>query len=120
MKKILLLVAIIVVSIAPSLVLAALPKYDIPVEGDSVGLSDIGLLIADVADFIITAAGLIIVGYIVYAGLKMVMAREDPKKFADGKQMLIHAAIGAVVVFGVGVIVNTIASFADNPTQITR
>jgi hypothetical protein len=89
-------------------------------EGTPITIDDIVILIDDLVSLLSTIAAVAVVGFIIYAGLKMAMAKGDPKKFEEGKQMLKMAIIGGVVIFGVGVIVSTIAGFAQNPTQILR
>jgi hypothetical protein len=119
MRKPLITIALLAVFLAPSLVMAVSP-VPVPIEGKKIGLSTLETLVEDIADTIIYIAGFIVVGFIVYAGLKMVMSRGDEKKFGEGKAMLKNAIIGALVVFGVGLIVNTIANIARNPSNIIQ
>ncbi len=102
----------------PAVALAVSPP--VPVEGTPIGLSTIETLIEDIVDTIIYIAGFIVVGFIVLAGFKMVTARGNDAEFKKGKDMLKNAIIGALVVFGVGLIVNTIANIAQDPSNIVR
>ncbi len=84
--------------------------------GTAIEVSDIERLVEDVVQFFITIAALAVVGYLVYGGLKMAMSAGNPTKFEEGKKIVTYAIIGAAVIFGVGVIVNTIARFSTDPT----
>lgn len=90
------------------------------IPGVPVTLEGIQLFIEDIVTYFMEISGVIIVGVMVYAGIRMASAGGTPAKFEEGKKMLIQAAWGAVVVFGVGTIVKTIAGFAHDPTQIVR
>jgi prepilin signal peptidase PulO-like enzyme (type II secretory pathway) len=88
------------------------------IPGKAITISDVQLLIKDIANFVITISGVIVACFIVYAGIRMVISRGDEKQFGAAKKMLYNALIGAAVIFGVGVIINTIANFAQDPTSI--
>lgn len=92
----------------------------IPTSGQTLTLSKIVQLVNDVVNVFVTIAGLAVVGFIVYAGFRMVTSRGNDTEFGAAKKMLYNAVIGAVVIFGVAIIVNTIASFAQRPTSIIR
>jgi lysylphosphatidylglycerol synthetase-like protein (DUF2156 family) len=89
---------------------------DLP--GKAIEVGDIKRLVERVVQMLITVASLAVVGFIVYGGMKMAMSAGNPTKFEEGKKIVINAVIGAAVIFGVGVIVNTIADFSDDPTTI--
>ena len=86
----------------------------------AITLRDIVRLLGDIIDIFWVAAGLIVMGFIVWAGVQMVMSKGDPTKFKAGKDALIKAIIGGIVVFGVGIIVNTLVSIGEDPTRILR
>jgi len=88
--------------------------------GQAITLSDIVRLISDVVNYILIVAGIIVVGVVVWSGIMMATAGADSDQFKKGKGRLINAVWGALVIFGVGVIVRTLASFAQAPTQIIR
>lgn len=88
--------------------------------GQAITLSDIVRLISDVVNYILILSGIVVVGIIVWAGIMMATSGSDSKRFDSGKNMLKNAVWGALVIFGVGVIVRTLASFAQAPTQIIR
>lgn len=93
---------------------------DIEGSGESLTLLDVVLFVEDVANALIAIATIAVVGMIIYAGSKMATARGDDAEYKKGKEMLRQAIIGGIIIFGVGVIVNTIASFGESPTQILR
>lgn len=101
----------------PVAVLAAGP-VPIPIRGTAITLRDIVLLVQRVMNIGIVLATLAVVAMIVYAGFKMATAAGDDAKYKDGKQTLKYAIYGALVVFGVGLIVNTIANVAYDPTNV--
>jgi len=77
-------------------------------------------LLGRVIDVFWVAATLIVIGFIVWAGVRMVMSRGNDTEFAAAKSALIKAIIGGLVIFGVGIIVNTLAAIGENPTRILR
>jgi Type IV secretion system pilin len=89
-------------------------------EGESLTLSRIVMLVTDVVNTMIIIALTISVGMIVYAGFRMAFSRGDETQFKEGKATLTNAAIGLVVMLGVGIIVRTIGNFAVSPTSILR
>lgn len=89
-----------------------------PIEGKALNVGDVVGFVEQIANYLLIVAGLLAVIYMVYGGIKMIMSRGDPKAFGDGRAIVINAAIGALVVFGVGVIVNTIRNFAKEPTSV--
>ncbi|HXK36218.1 MAG TPA: hypothetical protein VJ553_01410 [Candidatus Paceibacterota bacterium] len=83
-------------------------------------LQNVVRLIGDIVDIFWVAATLIVIGFIVWAGVRMVMSRGNDTEFAAAKSALIKAIIGGLVIFGVGIIVNTLAAIGENPTRILR
>ena len=77
-------------------------------------------LLGDVIDIFWVGATLVVVGFIVWGGVQMAMSQGDPGKFKTGKDTLIKAIIGGIVIFGVSIIVNTLASIGEDPTRILR
>lgn len=106
--------AFIAIIATPMLALAQIPA---PIEGTAITLEDVVLLVQRVMNIGIIIATLAVVAMIVYAGFKMATSRGVEKDYEDGKKMLKYAIYGALVVFGVGLIVNTIANVAYDPTN---
>jgi len=88
--------------------------------GQAITLYDIVRLVTDVVNVILIIAGIVVVGIVVWSGIMMATAGANSEQFKSGKGRLINAVWGALVIFGVGVIVRTLASFAQAPTQILR
>jgi hypothetical protein len=88
--------------------------------GDTLTLSKILFLVEDLINVFITLATISVVAFIVYAGFKMATSRGNEAEFKKGKEILFNAIIGGVVIFGVGIIVRTIAAFGVSPTNILR
>jgi len=106
---------------AALLALALLPvaAYAAPeIPGEAIEIGDVKTLVEQIADTFITIAALAVVIFIIYGGIKMVMSQGDATKFGEGKKIVINAIIGGVVIFGVGVIIQTIAGFAEDPTSV--
>lgn len=61
--------------------------------------------------------GLIAVGAIVYYGMRMSMARSEPKNYLEAKESLIKAVIGAALIFGVYTVINTVQGLAGTLTN---
>jgi hypothetical protein len=90
----------------PATVLAVnAPRPDIP--GNPISLSDIVDIIRRVVNIGISLATLAIIVMVIYGGFKMATAGSESGDFTKGKDILYNAMWGALVVFGVGLIVNT-------------
>jgi cytochrome bd-type quinol oxidase subunit 2 len=90
------------------------------VEGTPITLSDIVLTVRTVVNYLLIMSGLVVTGFIVWAGILIATAHESENQRKKGMDTLKNAIIGAIIIFGVGVIANTIASFAQAPTEILR
>jgi hypothetical protein len=88
--------------------------------GSAVTLSSLERFINDAFTICVRVAALAVVGGLAYAGFLMATAGGNPEKFKKAKETLKQVIYGAIVIFGIGVIVNTIANFAASPTQILR
>jgi hypothetical protein len=67
-----------------------------------------------------TLAGVAVVAGLAYAAFLMVTTGSDPKRFKQGKDMMVQVLVGGAIIFGVGLIVNTVANFAQNPEGVVR
>ena len=65
--------------------------------------------ISDIAIFLIRISMILAVIFIVWSGITYMYAGDDTKKVDAAKARLMSGIIGAVIVFGVGVIIWTIA-----------
>ena len=87
-----------------STILAQLPP------GKPITFDELDNLIARVAQFVMVTSVILAVIFIVRAGITWMSAGADTKKVDDAKAQLKSGIIGAVIVLGVGVIINTIAA----------
>lgn len=104
----------VAISVAPAVALAV----PVPIEGNAITLQNIVYLVRDIINIGIILATLAVVAMIVYSGFMMATSRGEETKYKKGKEMLKYAIYGALVVFGVGLIVNTIADVAYNPMDV--
>lgn len=78
--------------------------------GSELSLSKIQTLIETVANWLIIVGVIIAVIFIVWGGLRYMMARGDKTKSEEARKSIINGVIGAAVVLGVGVILSTTAA----------
>lgn len=83
-------------------------------------LTSIERLVTDLFTYFIYLSGMVIVGVMVYAGIMIITAAGDETKYKKGKTMMRQAVIGGAAVLAVGLIVNTIARLAMNPSDVLR
>lgn len=87
-----------------STILAQLPV------GKPITFNEIDYLISRVAIFVMFASVSLAIIFIVRAGITWMMAGADSKKVDDARAQLKSGIIGALIVLGVGVIINTLAA----------
>ena len=87
-------------------------------EGFPITLNDIKLWTEDIVTSLIYIAGIAMVGFVVWSGIYWMYAgaRGDEGKVQKAKDMLKAAIIGAAIVLGVGVILNTISNIFGGDT----
>ena len=78
--------------------------------GKPITFDELDNLIERVAQSVLVISVLLAVIFIVRAGITWMSAGADTKKVDDAKAQLKGGIIGAVIVLGVGVIINTIAA----------
>ena len=83
-------------------------------------LTSIERLVTDLFTYFVYISGTVIVGAMVYAGMMIATAAGDEAKYKKGKAMMWQAVVGGAAVLAVGLIVNTIARFAMNPSDVLR
>ena len=105
------LVALTVIAVLmPVLVLAAtLPTPTPPTAGTPFTLTEIEALIRRVAQFLIIVAVIVAVIFIIWGGVMYMAARGDEDRVKTAKATIYNGIIGAAVVLGVGVILQTLA-----------
>ncbi len=90
-----------------SLAVTVIPP-DVTTTGAPVTLADIQQRIQDVANFLIIVSVVLAVIFIIWGGIKYMTSRGDSKKAEEARGVIINGIIGAAVVLGVGVILNTV------------
>ena len=107
-------VALVGLSVAtvliPILVLAvALPTPTPPTAGTAIDLDEIETLVRRIAQFLIVVSVIIAVIFIIWGGVMYMAARGDEERAKTAKSTIYNGIIGAAVVLGVGVILQTLA-----------
>ena len=100
----------IIAVLAPVLVLAgALPTPTPPTTGQAITLIEIENLIRRIAQFLIIVSVIIAVIFIIWGGVMYMAARGDEGRVGTARSTIWNGIIGAVIVLGVGVILQTLA-----------
>ena len=100
----------IAVVLMPALVLAgALSNPTPPTSATALTLNEIESLIRRIAQFLIIVSVIIAVIFIIWGGVMYMVARGDTEKAGAAKTTIFNGIIGAAVVLGVGVILQTLA-----------
>ncbi len=82
----------------------ALVQPTVPVPGTPVTASTISNLINTIVQYLLTISTVVAVGFIVYGAFMFMRGKAD-----EGKKILLNAVIGIAIVFGVGLIMSTVA-----------
>lgn len=69
-------------------------------------LTDIWIIVLNIAQMLIVAAGYVAVGFFIWGGFNYIMSQGEPSKIAEAKSTLINAVIGLVIVMGSVAIIN--------------
>ncbi len=80
------------------------------VSGAGLTLAEIGSIIAIIGSFLINIGVLLAIIAVIVSGIMYMRAGADPNKITAAKSWFKNALIGALIVIGVGVIINTIAN----------
>lgn len=82
-----------------------------PIAGQSaLTLPNIVTIVTRIADFFIIVAPLILVVALIWSGITFMRAGASPTAVKSAKTMLGYSIVGGLLIFGVGVIINTIAA----------
>ena len=90
-----------------SLAVTVVPP-DVTTTGTPITLTEIENIIARIANFLIVISVIIAVIFIIWGGVKYMVSGGDEKKATEAKGIIFNGIIGAAVVLGVGVILNTV------------
>lgn|SRR3989344_6269090 len=80
-----------------------------PIAGAAIDLQEVEDLIRRAAQFLIVVGVIIAVIYIIAGGIRWIISAGNPEKVKAARGMVLHGAIGAAVILGVGVILQTVA-----------
>ena len=78
--------------------------------GDPISLVEVEGIIERIAQFLIVVGVIIAVIFIILSGVKYMVAGSDEAGAKKAREMLKSGIIGAAIVLGVGVIIQTVAS----------
>lgn len=81
-----------------------------PVLGRGLTLIEIGSIIARVGSFLTSAGVLLAIIGVIVSGIMYMRAGAEPTKITNAQTWFKNVLIGALIVLGVGVIMNTIAN----------
>lgn len=84
------------------------PNPDVTIGGTAITLAEIEQRITQISQFLIVIAIIIAVIFIIWGGVKYMTSAGDPKKAEAARGIIFNGIIGAAVVLGVGVILNTV------------
>ena len=109
-ERITLVAVTLIAVLMPVLVLAqVLPTPTPPTGGQALTLIEIEALIRRIAQFLIIVSVIIAVIFIIWGGVMYMAARGDEDSVNKAKSTIYNGIIGAAVVLGVGVILQTLA-----------
>ncbi len=99
------------VILMPFLAMAQLPVPTNPVaSSQGLTLTEVEQRIVDVAQFLIAIAVIVAVIFIVWGGIRYVMAGDDSSKAGSAKSTIVNGIIGALIILAVGIIMQTLAN----------
>lgn len=98
----------------PFLAFAVLPPVVNPTSGVAINLLTIQTWIEKVGAFMLAVGVVIAVIFITYGGIKLVASHGDPTGVKAAHEIIKNGIIGALVILGVGAILNTLAGVLAN------
>jgi len=81
-----------------------------PVPGEPITLDYLYAVAEEIALFLIAVSAILTVIFVIWSGVMYMYAGDDTKKVDEAKARLKSGIIGAAIIFGVGVIINTIVA----------
>ena len=82
--------------------------------GGSLGVSGVWTLARQIINWILIAAGIIAIGFIIFAGIRYVTSGGDQEKVKKAKNTLLYAIIGLLIAALAMIIVNLVLNFGSN------
>ncbi len=99
------------VILMPLLALAQLPIPTNPVAAaQGLTLSEVQNDIITIAQFLMAISVIIAVIFIIWGGIRYVMAGDDSAKASSAKSTILNGVIGALIILAVGIIMQTLAN----------
>ncbi|MDO8495606.1 MAG: hypothetical protein Q7S32_03785 [bacterium] len=93
----------------PFVAMAALTNPTATLTGKAITLTEIEDLITGAGRFLITISIIVAVIFIIYGGIRWITARDNDDAVASAKKIIMNGIIGAIIILGVGVILQTLA-----------
>ena len=84
-------------------------------QGVPIRLPDLISISENIAGFLMVAGGILAAIVIVVSGIYYLMSGSDSAKVKAARDMLKAGVIGSLIIFGVGVIIQTVKTLAENP-----
>ncbi len=85
--------------------------------GVPISLNDLISISENIGGFLMVIGGILAGIAVVWVGIVYMTSGSDSAKVKGAKDMLKAVLIGALIIFGSGVIINTIKALATNPLQ---
>jgi len=85
--------------------------------GRVITLPDILNLAENFGGFLVSLAGILATIVVIVSGLMYLFAGSSPQRVASAKSIFKVGLIGAFIIFGVGMIISTVRSVANDPFQ---
>ncbi len=90
-----------------SLAVTVVPP-DVSTTGAPITLADMQNMITSIANFLIIVSVIVAVIFIIWGGIMVIASHGDPTRAKKGYDIIKNGVIGAAVVLGVGIILNTV------------
>lgn len=85
--------------------------------GVQISLDDLLLISENIGGFLMVLGGILAGIVIIWAGIAYMTSGSDSTRVKTAKDVLKAGLIGALIIFGSGVIINTLRALATNPLQ---
>ena len=97
--------------VLPQIVLAqpAIPT------GTPIKIQDIPTLMENIGGFLMIAGGILAAIVIIVSGIAYMSGGSNQQRITSAKAMFKAGIIGSLIIFGAGVIINTVRKLAENP-----
>lgn len=108
MNKIKTIFEYLVVATLLTVPLVSFAQINLPT-GTALTLDELEDLIIGIANFLLAISIAVAVIFIVWGGIRFVSAQNDPNKVKAARSTIINGLIGALIILGFGVLLNTLA-----------